>query len=300
MEDSFKSQIDSAKEILILLPQTPKFDEVSAGLGLYLALSKGKATYISCPASMTVEFNRLVGVNKVKNELGSKNLTISLVDYPAKNIEKVSYDIVNDEFRLLVVPKDGINPPGSDQVHTSYAGVSADTIILVGGAKDGDFPAILSQDLAKAKKIHLGISALEASGELGVLSFARPASSISELIASLIKESGYEIDGDIATNLFAGLQKATGSLTDQSITADTLELAAYLLRSGASREVPAPVQPRGFSFPQGFPTGQLPVLKNVRNITQVEENPIKETTNTPQDWIKPPKVYRGSGDTSIS
>ena len=297
MDSSLKSQIDSAKEILILLPATPNFDEVSAGLGLYLALSKVKAAYISSPASMTVEFNRLVGVNKIKSELGSKNLTISLVDYPAKNIEKVSYDIVNDEFRLLVVPKDGVNAPGADQVHTSYSGVSADMIILIGGSKDTDFPAILSEELGKAKKVHLGITALEASGELGILSFARPASSISELVASSIKESGYEVDADIATNLLAGLQKTMTSLSDKSITADTLELAAYLIRSGANRE--EPVQPKTFPFSGGAFPGQFPSLKNVRNISQVETVQPKEA-GAPQDWIKPPKVYRGSGDTSIS
>jgi translation initiation factor IF-2 len=296
---SLKSQIDSAKEVLILLPTTPKLDEVAAGLGLYLSLSKSKAAFISCPTAMTVEFNRLVGVNKIKSELGNKNLTIRLVDYPAKNIEKVSYDIVNDEFRLLVVPKDSINPPGSDQVHMSYSGVSADTVIIIGGAKEGDFPAILSDEFEKAKKIHLGISALEVNAELGVLSFARPASSICELIADLIKESDHEIDADIATNLFAGLQKVTGNLVNQEITADTLELAAYLIRSGAKRELPVAQPTGGLPLTPGAFPRQFPGLGKVRDIDQVENTFAKEPT-APQDWVKPPKIYRGSRDSSIS
>jgi hypothetical protein len=299
MDNSLKSQIDSAKEILILLSASPTFDEVAAGLGLYLSLSKIKPVYVSSFTPITVEFNRLVGVNKIKSELGSRNLTIRLVDYPAKNIEKVSYDIVDDEFRLLVIPKDNITPPGDDQVHLSYSGVSADMVILVGGTKDSDFPAVLADDLAKATKIHIGTSALNADTALGVLSFARPGSSVSELIASFIKESGLEADQDIATNLFAGVQKATTNLTSQEVTADTLELAAYLMRSGAKRELPEVESRQSFPFPQGINPMQFSGLRKARDITDVEEAP-KQEAGAPQDWIKPPKVYRGGGDTSIS
>ena len=99
MDNSFKSLLEEAKSILILLPLRPFFDQVAGGLGLYLALRESKEAAISSPSEMVVEFNRLVGVNKVTNELGNKNLVIKFSDYQATGIERVSYDIENGEFR---------------------------------------------------------------------------------------------------------------------------------------------------------------------------------------------------------
>lgn len=300
MDNSFRTIIDGAKEILILLPAKPDLDTVAAGLGLYLSLIPDKTVFISSPSSMTVEFNRLVGVNKIKGELGGKNLTVKLVDYPAKNVEKVSYDIVNDEFRLMVIPKEGMTPPGEDQVHLSYSGVSADTVILIGGNSESDFPALSQEELSKSKVAHVGIKELELTKDMGLLSFARPSSSISELVGQLIKEIGFKMDGDIATNLFAGIQKSTGSLSSSTVTADTLEISAYLMRSGAKRELPE-ATPR---FP--FPMGAMPAdfgrvqprpnpLIQKRDISEVE---VKEEP-APKDWLQP-KIFTGNKGTSVS
>src|SRR4030042_1405775 len=160
MDNSFASIIESANSILILLPTRPYFDQVAAGVSLYHALRNKKNVTISCPSQMLVEFNRLVGVNKITTELGNKNLVIKFSDYKAHGIERVSYDIENGEFRLTVIPKPGNNPPVKEQVNLSYSGVSADTIILVGGANETHFPNINSKDLVGAKVIHVGIKAL--------------------------------------------------------------------------------------------------------------------------------------------
>ena len=297
MEESLRSIIDSASEILVLLPQNPNFDTAAAGLALYLSFAGQKSSHISSASPMTVEFNRLVGVNKIKDELGGKNLTVRLVDYPAKNIEKVSYDIVNDEFRLVVVPKDGVNPAGADLVHLSYSGAGADTVILIGGTRDSDFPPLSSNELAKAKKVHISVGQLETTQDLGILSFARPASSNSELVASLIKETALKMDADIATNLLAGIQKSTGSFSNPETTADTLEIGAYLMRNDAKRELPESVRPR-FPFPPGAIPGQFETLRKARDISGVETAPGSDQ-GAPKDWLQP-KIFTSNKGTSVS
>ena len=69
MKDSFKSLIGPAKSILIMLPSEASFDQVASGLALYLALltEEGKEINVYAPSPMVVEFNRLVGVNKIKS-----------------------------------------------------------------------------------------------------------------------------------------------------------------------------------------------------------------------------------------
>lgn len=302
MNNSFRSIIDSAKEILILLPVRTSFDSVAAGLSLFLSLQDEKPVHVSSPAATTVEYNRLVGVNKIKSELGGKNLVIRIVDYPAKqNIEKVAYDIdaSRDEMELRITPKDGVNPPSTDQVVASFAGLSADTVILVGGVNHGDFPALSSEDFGSAKVVHIGNQELERGSAPQVLSLARPASSVSEIIASLINESALKLDPDIATNLLAGIKRATNNLTSDGVTADTYETVAGLMRKGAKKELQEP-KPR-FAYPPGAIPGQYGRFPQKPNpFARQPEPETKEDPGAPKDWLQPPKIYKGGSDTSIS
>jgi hypothetical protein len=90
MDTNFTSLIESATSVLILLPTKPYFDQVAAGLSLYLSLKEKKEVAISSSSPMMVGFNRLIGINKIVTEVGNKNLTIKFAGYDAGNIEKVS------------------------------------------------------------------------------------------------------------------------------------------------------------------------------------------------------------------
>lgn len=296
MEESFKSIIEKANSILILLPSRPYFDQVAAGLGLYLSLSEKKDVNIASPSPMTVEFNRLVGVNKVAQELGNKNLIIRFSDYQANDIERVSYDIEDGQFRLTVIPKPGVNAPKKDQAQISYSGVSADTIILIGGINETHFPALSSNELAGANIIHVGTKSFT-SGSRKIISFARPASSTSEIIASLIKESGIKIEADIATNLAMGIQEGSNKFSSQDVSADTFQLVSELVRAGG--QLFARQQRRG------YPTGAIPQVAKppvvrrpmVESTTKPESQKSgEEVKDTPKDWLEP-KIFKG---TSVS
>lgn len=271
--NSFSPIIDSANSVLILLPSRPYFDQVAAGLALYLALKDKKETAISASTPMIVEFNRLVGVDKVTQELGNKNLTIKFSDYQANDIERVSYDIENGEFKLTVIPKPGVASPKKEQLVVNYSGVSADTIILIGGGNESHFPQLLSKDLLGAKLVHIGTRPLPISSGKEVLSLARPASCLSELVAVLIKESNLNLDADIATNLLLGIEEGTKQFSFSETTADTFETVASLIRAGGKRA--------------GKSAAPIPM--------PLPEKPVREP-EAPKDWLEP-KVYKG---TSIS
>jgi len=276
MENSFGSIINSANSILILLPLKPYFDQVAAALSLYLAIKGKKEATIVCTTPMIVEFNRLVGVNKISTEAGNKNLVIRFAGYKASEIEKVSYDVENGEFRLTVVPKAGFVSPKKEQVDLAYSGISADTVILVGGAMESHFPA-LSQEIAGAKILHIGTRALSGGA---ALSFARPSSSTSELVANLIAEAGLALDADIATNLLMGIEEGSREFKGQDVTADTFQTIATLLRAGGKRTGARPEK-------TAFPVGAIP--------GEVFQEPEKKE-EPPKDWLEP-KIYKG---TSVS
>jgi hypothetical protein len=305
MDNSFKSVLDKSKTILILLPTKPFFDQVASGLALYLALRENRQVSIACPTPMTVEFNRLIGVNKIAQELGDKNLIIRFVEYKASDIERVSYDIENSQFRLTVIPKQNINPPSKDQVEIAYSGISAGTVIIVGGASESHFPAISSKDLVGADIVHVGTKDISLSSNKSYISFSRPASSVSEVLYSLIKESGFKMDEDIATNLLMGIEEGSNRFSDETMSADTFIAIGELMRLGGKRNF----APRALQK-ENFPPGSVPGGLNPTQTSQSEQqttiqkqkteetntSKAKEDDQAPKDWLEP-KIFKG---TSIS
>lgn len=290
MDNSFNSLVDSASSILVLLPTKPYFDQVAAGLALYLSLHDKKEVAISCPSPMTVGLNRIIGVNKIASELGNKNLTIKFKGYDANNIEKVSYDIIDGEFNLTVVPKAGFTAPQREQIDLGFSGVAADLVILIGGANDSHFPILESPELAGVKVAHIGNRVLSSNRE--VMSFAKPGATTSELVANLIKDNNLSLDADTATNLVMGIEEGSSNFASPEVTPETFETFAYLLRNGGQR------QPRTKLSPANFPVGSIPTqpLTEPQPAPQQDVEGIQEeeqVINPPEDWLQP-KVYKGT------
>jgi hypothetical protein len=322
MDNSLASIIDSAASVLILLPQKPTFDSVAAGLSLYLSTYDKKPTTISSSSEIMVGFNRVIGINKVTRELGNKNLTIKFKSYDAANIEKVSYDIIDGEFNLTVVPKTGFVAPSAEQVNMGYAGISADTVILVGGANESDYPELASEELANAKVVHIGNRTF--ASNKAVISLARPGSSVSEVVAVIIKDNGFTMDPDVATNLLMGIEEGSSNFTGTEVTPATFEIFAHLLRQGGLRQSRVKLSPTGFP-PGAIPTqpfnmppqslnnsmvqqwaGQMPPAPQAMPGTQMPQMPqetdatdangtgeTEQDINPPDDWLKP-KVFTGA------
>jgi hypothetical protein len=276
MDSSLKSLISSTKSILVLLPENPNFDEVASATSLFLALKQeeGKEVNVYSPTPMIVEYNRLIGVNKVKNEIGNKNLAISFSDYNPQGIEKVSWDIDNGQFKLTIVPKPNVVPPAEDQVIVGYAGIAADIVILIGGKDETSFPVLKTEELASVALAHIGINSINISNKT-ISSFATATSSIAEATANIIKQAHYNLDADIATNLLMGIEESTKEFTTPQVTADTFSLVAELMRAGGKRLSQGQVN--ASDFPQGAVPGTVP-------------------TQVPASWTEP-KIFKG---TSVS
>jgi len=289
MDKSLKSLIDPASSVLILLPTKPYFDQVAAGLGLFLALKDEKEVNISCPSEMIVELNRLIGIDQVSKDLGNKNLVISFLDYQSIGIERVGYDIEDREFKLTVIPKPGVAPPKKEQVSLNYSGVSADVVILIGGANESHFQALGQKELVGVNIVHIGTRALLSEGDKQVMSLASPASSVSELTYTLIKESGFNISSDAATNFLLGITAGSNNFSSEAVSANTFQIVADLMRAGGSRrrEVKR-------SYPQGSIPGDLQQARKmpIKQEERVEEKD-QETKDTPKNWVGP-KIYKGT------
>ena len=322
MENSFKSIIDQASSIVIFLPMDPSLDQVAASLSLFLALKNAKPVQIVSAAPITVSLNRLIGIDKISDSAGNKNLVIGFSGYDANGIERVSYDIIENQFKLTVIPKSGVNPPKTEQLKVSYEGMSADTVLLFGGGTDAHFPQLTTNGLESAKMYHIGTQPLTVDPSKVIYTFAQPMASVSELTFFLLNEAQLSIDSDTATNLLMGIEEATGNYRSQTVTPETFEITAALIRMGGRR-----LSGEGISK-TAFPVGAVPQspakpLQEVEeadrisatdfaDFSQKQENiqktltpspltrekeqikeDIEEVLNPPDDWLQP-KVIRGT------
>ncbi len=324
MDDQFKSIVQNSKSILILLPTKPFFDQVAGALALFLALREEKDVQVVSATPMIVDFNRIIGVNKITQEMGNKNLVIRFLGYKPDDIERIKYDLDNGQMFLTIIPKPQTKAPAKDQVQMSYAGVAADTIFLIGGTNDSHFPQLLDKDISQANLVHIGIKDIILSGK-HPLSLSRPASSVSEVIYYLLKNTNTQIDQDVAGNLLMGIEEATENFADRSATADTFLAAAELMKHGAKRfSSLAPIMPSHFppgaipgvapqmpfaptQIPGGFtqnpqvprhnPVSPAQFPQQQAPANSIEEDSLESSQNPPTEWLSKPKVYKG---TSVS
>lgn len=264
------TELQNSKSILIMLPKNPYFDQVAAATSLSLIIQDRAQSTIHSDSPMLVEFNRLVGVDSVKNDLGAGSVVVRFAGYPAESIQKVSYDIEQGEMRLLVYLQPGSTAPSKDQIVTELEAVNPDTIVLIGGANQNHFPKLSDPAFANTKLIHFGISNFNLDPSRTFDELAQSSSSISELLAiQAIDSDGVKINTDVATNLFSGIVDATRNFTSSSVTSSTFSVSAKLLEKGARRER---VQPK-----------QQPVGNSVANNTP------------PADWMQP-KIFKGGSN----
>jgi len=306
--EPINKSLQTAKTVLILLPQNPNLDTVAAGLALYLSLKKNLnlSLTIGCSTPMTVNFNRLFAVDKIKSHIGNQNLVIEF-NYPEDSIEKISYDKGNQKCYITVEPKSGMNPLNPQSVKYSYTGSSADIIFIIGARTLEDLGDLYHEEkklLDNKAKTLVNLSHLDKNAQFGTVNIYDPtASGCSEITISILQGLSLTIDTDIATNLLAGIEANTNNFTSPNVTADTFTLIAELMKLGAKKGYilprPAPSQPLRQPNQQVIPTRMPPVPFSsprpaMPSMPATSPAPPQSTTPMPSpDWLKP-KVVKSS------
>ena len=287
-----KTALQTAKQVLVLLPQNPNVDSVASALALYLALvKKGLSATIGCSSQMTVQFNRLFGVDKIKPRIGNQNLVITF-NYPEDSLEKVAYDKdpASQKFHLTIEPKAGMQPLDASQVEYSYTGSNADVIFVIGARSLEDLGELYQQEKAlldNKSKTLVNVSTLDKNSQFGTVNLYDPtASGCAEIMAAVIKTLELNLEPDMATNLLAGIEAATQNLT-QAGSADTFEAVVELIRLGGQRNHLAVAPAPSFSQTPTSPFFRPPMPQPM----SLPQTPLPSSQ---PDWLKP-KVFTGAG-----
>ncbi len=229
--------LGQSQTCLVVLGNEPSVDHVATAMTLYKALrAVGKDVLLVAPQLPTVPQGVFADLNQIQTELGNRNLTVSFA-YDEHAVDKVSYHIGEEtgRFFLTIKPQQGHKPLSADAVEFSYTGAEADCVILVGVSRFEQLGSLYigyEQFFADTTLVTVNSYAPE-FGQLNLNTSGKP--SMSETILPILAELQFTIDGDVATMLLYAIEFVTRGFQSLAVTAETFEVVAQLLRSGARR-----------------------------------------------------------------
>ena len=267
---------------VIVIPPNPTVDAQAAAASLYLGLTKmGKNVSLACS---TKPESDIIAADKIKTQLatGGDSLMVSF-PYSDGSIDKVDYNIQGEAFNLIITPRPGFAKLDPKAVSFSYTGGVVDFIVVIDTPTLNTLGAIYSenQNHFTGRDI-INIDRHLTNAFFGTVNFVnKTVSSISELVLTVLEELKIEIDRDMATNLYSGVAVATNNFTSYSVSADTFEHIAPLLRAGAVKKIVKKPEP---------------VKINIAPSAESQPTPIEEVEKekNAQDWLKP-KIFKNSG-----
>lgn len=294
---------------IIVLPPNSSTDAIASACSLYLALTKiGKNVSI---AASSAPQSDVIGADKIKTQFatGGDSLMVSF-PYSDGSIDKVDYNIQGSSFNLIITPRPGYSKLDPSQVNYSYTGGTVDFIIVIDSPTLNNLGALYTENQAHfTGRDIVNIDRHLTNAFYGTVNYVnKTASSISELTLSVLQELKVEVDRDIATNLYSGIAAATNNFTSYSVSAETFEHIATLLRMGAVKKLvkkTEPVRAPVFTKPNPTPQPKPPVVSHSPTsegeptpIEKVEQEKTPSDSNfeqkSPSDWLKP-KIFKNGG-----
>lgn len=229
-------QIKSANNVLVTVSANPTVDELSASVGLTLALNKmGKhaTTVFSGVVPSTIEF--------LQPEQTIETTTDSLRDFiialDKSKADKLRYKVENDVVRIFITPyKTKLT---EDDLQFSHGDFNVDAVVAIGVTRREDLDNAVT---AHGRILHdatvMSITRQENS-ELGSINWQDPqASSLCEMVANVTMEAQPGVlDGQMATAFLTGIIAETDRFRNEKTTPLSLSLSSQLMSSGANQQL---------------------------------------------------------------
>ncbi|MDP2649378.1 MAG: hypothetical protein Q8P10_00885 [bacterium] len=289
----------------IVVGQNPNLDEMGASLSLYLSLQQmNKNVVIACPTDPLVEISSLVGIDKVKKNLGGSGGDL-IVSFPYKEgeIEKVSYTL--EEGFLNIVVKaggEGLSFSENEVKYERGGGGAPKILFIIGTSRLSDLGNLFDPQNLKGTTVVNIDNKRENQGFGDIVFVSASFSSVCEQIYDLLSYLGFDSDIDISQNLLSGISFATDNFQSPKTSFSAFETAAKLMKKGALRqkayqEVPKtpffeddfdlpPVQPQ--PQPQPQTQGQRPNWS--QNLQRQNQKPFRSQQSQQPQQRKP---YQG-------
>lgn len=292
-----------AESILIAVSKNSGFDGMAAGLALYLSCIKlGKNTIIQAKDPSVDDGQKLYGVDKIGRFEGNKNLVI-VVNDAVDNVDKVTYSLEDTKLKIVVHPIPGARSVNRHQISFEETSTKPNLVLAVGFQTQEELNQVIAHEQNLDPKIWVININKQDVGRISaqVNVFNDQAASICEVTAHIFQELALPLDEDIAYNLYAGIAQVTNYFSPSLTLPLSFETASWLLKFGAGKA--------SFAKPQPEPAYPIRPFQAEAPLTQEPDNeyPVPDPYDQPaieqverpkattqENWLKPPKVYKGS------
>ena len=295
-KEKILERLTRAQTAAIVISNPSGFDGLAAGLALYLSLTKlGKSVSIYAKEPTVSDATKLYGVDKIGKSQTGRNLVIN-VENAVNTVDKVTYFLDGDKLRIVIHPLPGSSGVSTNEISFEQAPSNSDLIFVIGFRMLEELKKeIIHEQIISSEAWTISITKEEMGQKFAHSSVSNPqATSLSELTASLLRDLALPLDEDISYNLYAGIAESTNKFEAARAMPATFELASWLLKFGAGK---ASFAKESISIPRAAEaTSPASITTNFNSFGQVDEVPTGqvEIEKTQKDWLKPPKIYKGS------
>ncbi|MFZ2681606.1 MAG: hypothetical protein WAZ14_00700 [Patescibacteria group bacterium] len=237
--EQFLHAVKRAERPLLVLRELAHTDDFAAAFALSAVLKKlDKPADIVCAGGRSPDSLKfLKTAQTVKGDLANlRSLTLH-VDVSKAKVEELSYNVVGDELKIHVTPKNGFWT--ADDVKIATSAYRYDLLIVVGAADLKSLGSIFTHYadfLYNTPIINLDHTAAnEHFGQTNLVDTA--ATSVCEVAHDLVKHVDDKLfDAEIATALLTGMVAKTKSFRTSNVGPKTLAAASSLMSFGARRD----------------------------------------------------------------
>lgn len=241
MQDSKQEIIailKKANNVLVTVKKDPSVDELSAALGLTLALNKiGKhaAAVYSGQTPSTIEF--------LQPEDTFEKTTDSLRDFiislDKAKADKLKYKVEDDVVKIFITPyRASIS---ENDLEFSQGDFNVEAVVALGVKEQLDLDEAIrahGRIFHDAKVITINNSEGADIGGISLVDVA--ASGMSELTADVARELGENVlDEQVATAFLTGIVASTDRFSNERTSANTMKTSAVLMAAGANQQLVA-------------------------------------------------------------
>lgn len=284
-------QLTKAQNIIITFSQNSNFDGLASALALYLSLTKlGKNVSVVGRVVSVGDARQLYAVDKIGQVPISKNLMV-VIENAIATVDKVTYFLDGNKLKVIIHALPATSGIIKNQVTIEEVIGQADLLIAIGfDSQENLRSEITLEQIINSNSFIININkggVYQKFAQVNVL--YNEAVTVSEVTAKMLEDLALPVDEDIAFNLYTGISETTAHFQPSKVSPFGLQIAAWLLKFGASKASLAQKSTVQIS-PQPTPFAtqdRTPTLQEVE--TKEEKPPIPSA-----DWLSPPKIYKGS------
>jgi hypothetical protein len=229
--------LKEANNVLVTVKTSPSVDELSAAVGLTLALNKADkhaTTVFSGNVPSTIEFLQPEQVI----ETNTDSLRDFIIALDKSKADKLRYKVEDSVVRIFITPyRTSIS---EKDLEFSQGDFNVDVVIALGVVSKEDFDAAVT---AHGRILHdatvIGITKQEVVSTVGSLNWQEPrASSVSEMISAVVDGMDSQlVDGQMATAFLTGIVSETDRFKNEKTTPEVLAVGSRLMSAGANQQL---------------------------------------------------------------